>query len=311
MATVEKVESQTLRETTEGVTLNRIFTSTFDDYNNGVAIPRFIPYGTDNPFPFRVGDALAYDNLGFPVVTNRTLNMRITEINVRPVDNINIIAEIFYSTVFDRTSERGEPNTNASWEEQFDMSSVVTSDDIYYSDLTGGLPYKNRAAEGVRESWIADWADAGNEEEDRPPHELYNPTWIWTVRAYSNELYFQRITNAFQSVNNIRWLDTYFTAIANRNGTFAGAAQPTTHATDSTDSSPILDGGRWLFTACPIRRYTFNSWEYNFEFTYNTRWPWNSPYNITQDKYPELDFTTLFAGMTNAPSAESQGVARS
>ena len=317
MATVEKVESQVLRETTEGITLNRVFTSTFADYNTGAALLRPIPYGVLHPFPFRVGDALSYDNLGFPVVTNKTVNLRITEINVRPVDNVNIIAEIFYSTTFDRVSERQEPDTNASWEEQFDMSSVFTTDDIYYADdrvdKNKFLPYTERVGtNGVtQKSWITDWDDEGFKEEDRPPHALYDPTWVWTVRAYSRELFAGRIKSAFLSVNNNNWLTDYFAGIANRNGSFATSPVPSTHQTDSSLANPIDDFGRWLFTSCPIRRAKFSSWEYNFEFTYNMRWEWNLPYNIAQDKYPFLDFKSLFAGMQNAPIAESQGVIRS
>jgi hypothetical protein len=314
MATVERVESQVFRETTEGMTLTRLFTSTWTDYNVGTSIGRWnTPYPSldINPFPFRVGDPLAFDTLSFPLVTNSTLNLRITEINIQPRDNENIIAEIFYSTVYDRVNKRKEPDTNASWEEQFDMSASVSSEDIYYVDsASAGVPYKDIAALGFKRNWKDDWENAGFDEDERPANETYTPTWVWTVRAYSSTLYFKRITDAFLSVNNSRWLQDYFGNIANRNGFNADANAASIHQIDGSDTNPIEDTGRWLFTACPYRRAEFSSWEYNFEFTYNVRWPWNAPYNITQRQYPVLDFATLFEGMTNEPSGQGQGGVR-
>lgn len=313
MATVEIVQSQEMNQTTEGVTLNRVFTSTWDDYNTGSNLPSGFggAYDTSNPFPYRVGDPLAYDSQAFPIITDRTLNLRITNIRTTAVDNVNIIAEIFYSTVFERVSERAEPDTNASWEEQFDMSSVFTTDDIYYNDsANASLPYGRRAALGGEENWINDWDAAGKDEAKRPPHELYNPNWVWTVRAYSSTLFYNRILTFFLSVNSNRWLEDYFSGIANRNGYFATSPAPTVHQTDSSQTINIDDRGRWLFTDCPIRRTKFNTWEYSFTFTHNSRWIWNKPYNINQDKYPEKDFKELFDGMRNAPNQQNQGVSR-
>ena len=307
MATTELVASQAIHETVEGVTMNRVFTTTWTDYAVGTSNPRTVPYGllNLNPFPFRIGDCLTYDNLAFPVVNGITWNLRITDIRVSPTDNENIVAEVFYSSVYDRVSKRYEPDTNASWEEQFDISSFESSDDIYYDGA--GLKFWKRAQQGVQQDWAAEWKDADQDADKKPAHSIMAPNWVWEVKAYSSKLWLKRIVDNMLSVNSNLWLRDYFMNIANRNGYWLNSA-PNTHI---TDVALLTDTERWLFVGCPIRRVQFNSWEYRFQFMFNFQWPWNMYHGISQDKYPTLNFTELFENMQQAPASEGQSGARS
>ena len=321
MATVEIVESQQIHQTNEGVTMTRAFRTTWTEYASGNNLPFSIPYQdyTDplyNPWPFRVGHGLSYDVLSFPVVDYLTWNLRITDILVSPINNVDIHAEILYSSLLDGANRRYEPNTNASWEEQFDIISSESSDNAYISNTNETNPTQPEPSFYLRsghsdsslEDWETDWIGAGGDAEKVPTNSIYQPYWVWTVRAYASELYLNRILDGLLSVNSeLHWLGTYFTTLANRNGYLNGDT-PGSHI---TDAGLITDQGRWLFTGCPIRRVAFDSWEYSFEFTFNLRWWWNYPHGIHTDKYPMRNFASFFDNMQYAPQSQLQQGARS
>ena len=317
MATVEKTISQEFHETAEGVTILRRFSSTYDDYNTGSAQFRNIPYSVlGHPFPYRIGDALNYDGLSFPVTTNKTSTLRITDIEVLPVDNENITIEILYSTAIPTVTEKAQPDTNASWQENFQLNSVVVNTDTWIknSAVEAVDKFITRAdRNGVKQDWATLWTDSGNTSE-KPEATIYEPTWVFTATTYSRTMLINRVRNQIDSVNSEDFMVQYFTELATRNGIPLVGGVPTLNVTDleipDANGDIFDDTGRWLFTGVNTSRARFDSWRYDWEFVFNLRWKWNEPYGITVDKYPVSLFSALFAGMTGAPTQENQGGAR-
>ena len=318
MATTENVLSQEFKETAEGVTLLRRFSSTYADYNWGSSHPRYIPYSVLNhSFPYRVGDALNYDGLSFPVTTSKTAALRITDIEVIPIDNENILIEIFYSTLIPTVSDPAEPDTNASWSENFQLNSVVTNTDAWTANSATGAVDKfitRSDRGGPIQDWQTLWNDTGYTA-TKPEATIYEPTWVFTATTYSRVMLINRVMNQFNSVNSGNFMNQYFTDLATRNGIPLVGGIPSLNVTDlaiaDANGDIFDDTGRWLFTGVNTSRARFDSWQYDWEFTFNLRWKWNEPYGITVDKYPVSLFTALFAGMTGAPAAENQGGVRS
>ena len=314
MATVEKTLSQEFHETAEGVTLLRRFDSTYADYNTGSASFRTIPYSVLlHPFPYRIGDALDYDGLAFPITTNKTATMRITDIELIPVDNENIIVEIFYSTAIPTVVQKMQPDTNASWQENFQLNSVVTNTDTWIasSAVEAVDKFVTRAdRKGVKQDWNALWTASGNTSE-KPEATLYEPAWVFTATTYSRVMLINRLFNQVDSVNSGSFMNQYFADLATRNGIPLVGGVPSLNVTDlaieDANGDIFDDTGRWLFTGVNTSRARFDSWQYDWEFTFNLRWRWNEPYGITVDKYPISLFTALFAGMTGAPEEDNQG----
>ena len=297
MATTEDVSSQEFHETADGATLLRKFSSTFDDYNTGAAFesPFFSRYGSVS-FPYRIGDALSYDSNFGTFSTER----------------FNIV-------------RKAEPDTNASWSENFSMQSSPTEDDFYYEDSASGNVIDRFVTrvenKGPKIDWEDKWASAGNSVSKKPENIIYEPTWIFTTTVYSTKLWQNLIATYYLSVNSDDLIGIYFSQLASRTGNPAGGgAGPGLNETDwgKTDqelygggTERLNDIGRWLFTACEINRARFDSWQYDLTFTYNLRWKWNEPYGIPIDKYPGKAFFTLFEVFTGPPRKSSLGGNRS
>ncbi len=317
MATTEKVISQFLKDTSLGSTFERRFSSTFADYNVGVLV-------TGNPifryanstFPFRIGDALSYDSLSFPISTLKTDALRVSEIDIDGVDNVNIIATIFYSNVIPAVSQEMEPDTNASWQESFSINSQVTTGDLFFAD--SAVDAVDRFIDrvdrgGLEKDWSTIWTDAGKTTE-KPDNEIMEPNWVFTATTYSKTLLLNRIVTAYNSVNAENFLTSYFIGLANRNGVPLIGGEPSLNVTDwaipDPDGTILDDTGRWLFKGCEVNRARFDSWQYDWTFEFNLRWKWNEPYGITVDKYPVKTFSALFLGMTGPPEDGNLGAVR-
>ncbi len=330
MATTEDVLSQDFHETGAGTTLLRVFSSTYADYNLGSVTARAVPYSVlTHPFPYRIGDALNYDGLSFPVTTTKTRTMRITDIQLRSIDNVNIKIEVFYSTAIPVVVQEEQPDTNASWQENLSISSIAEQSDIWATGVDGSsaantVSFGTRWQVGGEQRWSTSWENAGFAAADITPSLLHVPDFTFTVTAYASTLFIRRILDYHLSVNgpitgvagnsafSAGWMERYFgsdrvPALADRNGVNLGSFP----GSNITDLVGFEDTGRWLFTSCPVSRARFDSWQYDFEFIYNAQWRWNFPNGIQVDKYPQRDFVDLFEGMTNAPEDSNQGGARS
>ncbi|GAF97236.1 unnamed protein product, partial [marine sediment metagenome] len=262
MATTENVLSQEFHETAEGVTLLRRFSSTYDDYNNGSALFRTIPYSVlTHPFPYRIGDALNYDGLSFPVTTSTTSSMRITDIELIPIDNVNITIEVFYSNTYSNVVPKALPDTNASWSDSFSINSVVTEIDQWNAQSAGG--YMDRYIEretrsGDLQTWTSAWAAAGKGGEEPETIASHEPEWAFTITTFSRKLWINRILTYLLSVNNDDWLADYFGKLADRSypalvGGFPGLTDTDWAVNDtalypsfSPTSYVLSDIGRWL-----------------------------------------------------------------
>lgn len=303
MSTVEQVESQAFHQTTEGTTMLRVFNTTYTDFliGKGGVWP--------NSFPYFVGDSLlesvGWGDPAFAAIAGAplTYSLRISDIQTRAIDNINIRVEVFYSNVLPTVIEKRKPDTSASWEESFSMNSSVTStDDIYYTGQTSAQAtiLRGSFASG-KTSWLDDdWLKAGNDEDDDPGNETYTSNIVWNLTLYSSTMRYERMTNYYLSVNTeTTWAHDYFTTLAKNNGFWSGST-PTTHLSDFGIPART-DLGRWLITDINIRRERFDSWRYDIVMSFNPRWRWNYPYGVGTQKYAELSFAGLLVGMDNDP----------
>ncbi len=324
MATTEDVLSQEFEETAEGVTILRIFSSTYTDYNTGSALFRSIPYQVGHPFPYRIGDALNYDSLSFPVTTQKTAALRVTHISVRGVDAENIKVEVFYSTAIPTVVQKMQPDTNASWEENFSISSVQADREEWRQDSASALMDRFMTREdrgGALQKWSDRWAADGTGG-TAPDLVTYEPNWTFSPTTYSRTLHINRILTFQLSVNNEDWMFSYFKNLATRNGSQLLGSEPGLADTDwsindlilypsfSPESFVLGDVGKWLFTGCNVSRVRFDSYQYDWEFVFSPKWKWNEPHGVAIDLYPSVAFSNLYIGMTNAPQNQNQQGAR-
>jgi hypothetical protein len=284
MAIKEHYTSRVTTETVRGTTMQRAFTMTFFDFDNG--------------FDIYVGNLLGDSILDgdFP---NQTINLRVTQVEQQTLgDNENARVSVFYSTINSPNIE-AIPDAANSWTETFDISS---SDEAVTTYVDQG--------NGSNIDWEADWAANKPEgsSDTAPELVIRDGRTVFNITTYASTLYYERIMRSLKRINGIDFLNNYF------------ALPPQNEI--RTDIN-IADFDQWLFTGCPITRTGKNVWRYDFVFEYSgdLTFGWNDVAGLEVVRYNNKDpfnsnnffnFNDLFAGMDdNVDTDVSQRVNRS
>jgi hypothetical protein len=284
MAIKEHYTSRVTTETVRGTTMQRAFTMTFFDFDNG--------------FDIYVGNLLGDSILDgdFP---NQTINLRVTQVEQQTLgDNENARVSVFYSTINSPNIE-AIPDAANSWTETFDISS---SDEAVTTYVDQG--------NGSNIDWEADWAANKPEgsSDTAPELVIRDGRTVFNITTYASTLYYERIMRSLKRINGIDFLNNYF------------ALPPQNEI--RTDIN-IADFDQWLFTGCPITRTGKNVWRYDFVFEYSgdLTFGWNDVAGLEVVRYNNKDpfnsnnffnFNDLFAGMDdNIDTDVSQRVNRS
>lgn len=279
MAVVESKKTNVIHITRDGTTIERIFTMTVDDWNDGsLGILLGDKYNSDNP------------------------NLRVSDISSFPLDNVNIEATVLYSTE-STTSQARKADEVQSWEESLDFGFIEIDDDTFFSrGVTGtsaiaGVITAERAAGMVSfTSAYANYVSAASAVGIVVPSEVPRFTQrigsgIITIKTYGSSAHIARIMNLLPTVNRNNFIQPYFTT-----------EQGTGIVSDAENL--VDDTGFWLFTGCPFSRINPTTWEYNWTFEYSPfvwlgfRMKWNEPFGFALNNYFETDFIDLFQGMT-------------
>jgi len=257
MAVLEQWESRRIRETIYGKSIEQVFVCTWTDFDVGT-------------FNYYVGDEWSSD---WP-------EMRITDITMVPIDNVNVKMYVLYSTEGYQAAEPQRPNQIASWESSFDVTTEIDNVKRWWDYTT--------KTQKEWSDWTTAWVAGGGTEANAPPIPMHKPHMTYRVTAFSDKFYAWRIYNAIGSVNSNKFLRSH--------------VQEQDNITKN-DMVEFDDTGEWLLTACPIVKVRYNCWRYDFEFTHcgfdyaSVAKRWNYVQGVAINLYRDTDFLSLFDNM--------------
>jgi len=271
MAVTELAESQEWHETMYGISLRRVFKATWSDWDDGT-------------FDIFIGDTW----------TTNSAELRVSDIIMTGIDNVNVKIEVLYSTQ-GKTRQEARPDQAASWDESLDVHTdqyIISDGEPYYKfNISGG-----GGSTGAWTSWTSTFQTGiGTDSYNTPDLTHYHPGMTYIVTTYSSTLYLARILPNVGKVNSTNFLKTYFSQL-----------QDTGIISDTDNYNDI---GLWFFSGCNIRRVRHDCWQYQFTMLYNSyQWnKWRNQFDVNQ--YDTFDFHGLWAGMdaTDSPTHTTGG----
>lgn len=294
MATNEKWDSRSYRETAEGSQLTQVVLTTWDEWAEG--------YGTTTD-----GARFDFSVIGDYWVGSITRDdLYCTDIEIRPYNNnTDALITVIWSTE-GFSAEKKRPDQKASWDEEMDVHLEMTTigpNDSYYDHNAGDF-----------QKWAAAFTSApiSGTLEDCPYLDAFTVNGVWTVRAYGSGAHYYRVLPYLGHINSGAMLRWYY------NDKLDG---------ERNDDIPSTwnDIGCWMFAGCRYRRLGTNKYEYEFNFMYRNTNTFNVPFGWDYFKYEDYtaaddtghsqlyryrsaDLTQLWVGMDKEEPREALGV---
>ncbi len=269
----EQFNSREFQLSDDGVTLTRVFSITWDVWNNDSTFASY----------YQIGSSLLAD--GEFSSNSYGLFVKYVVANWATTEYTKVT--VLYATKESRAAKRKEPDQKGSWEESFDigLSVETTSGDWPINTYNTGTNLWETT------TWDDEWGVSGNDDKDKKSPDLtfHVPQFSYTITAYASTLYIKRVLSNVGLINSNLFMQDYFVFAT-------GSGIVTDIPTDYNDRF------QWLFASCPVRRVRFDCWEYQFNFKYNPRAGygenWNQPYGLSVNIYNTFNFNDLLVGMT-------------
>jgi len=206
-----------------------------------------------------------------------------TDINVKPIDNTNVIVTATFSTEAKVDAEEERPDQAASW--KFNISAQADEQVVSVADASDGTKtatYRNAA--GTVTDWLELW-NATNPTKAAPDLILHKRKIGTSMTIYGSGCYVGRMLAAIGKVNSTQFMSAWL----------AVKRQYDTYWTD--DFTIANDTGMWLFSACEVTRIRAECYQFDLTFLYDGD-GWNNFEGIATGAYGTTNFNTLYSGMT-------------